>query len=139
MNTTTPLTPLSHQDDVVAVRAQDRVASGRGHKERARKEPFYVGNCFAARLKTRGLFIISEKTPERRKSMLRTKRERSEIHGFCNYTQAIANDHRLGAAIVVAAPGMVSAQAAKMGGEELLPANAKPGECLCPGPCSTGL
>ena len=35
----------------------------------------------------------------------------------------------LGAAIVVAAPGMVSAQAAKMGGEELLPPNAKPGEC----------
>ena len=35
----------------------------------------------------------------------------------------------IGAALVVAAPGMVSAQAAKMGGEELLPANAKPGEC----------
>jgi hypothetical protein len=35
----------------------------------------------------------------------------------------------LGAAIAVAIPGMASAQAAKMGGEELLPPNAKPGEC----------
>ena len=35
----------------------------------------------------------------------------------------------VGAAIVVAAPGMALAQAAKMGGEELLPPNAKPGEC----------
>jgi hypothetical protein len=35
----------------------------------------------------------------------------------------------LGAALAVAAPGMASAQAAKMGGAELLPPNAKPGEC----------
>ena len=35
----------------------------------------------------------------------------------------------VGAAIVVAAPGMASAQAAKMGAAELLPPNAKPGEC----------
>jgi hypothetical protein len=33
------------------------------------------------------------------------------------------------AAIVAAAPGMASVQAAKLGGEELLPPNAKPGEC----------
>jgi inosine/xanthosine triphosphate pyrophosphatase family protein len=35
----------------------------------------------------------------------------------------------VGAAIVVAAPGMASAQGAKMEGGELLPPNAKPGEC----------
>lgn len=35
----------------------------------------------------------------------------------------------IGAAIVVAAPGMASAQTAKMGDAELLPPNAKPGEC----------
>jgi hypothetical protein len=35
----------------------------------------------------------------------------------------------IGAAIVVALPGMASAQAAKMGAAELLPPNAKPGEC----------
>ncbi|RPI18894.1 MAG: peptidoglycan-binding protein [Acidobacteria bacterium] len=35
----------------------------------------------------------------------------------------------LGAAIVVAIPGMALAQAAKMGAAELLPPNAKPGEC----------
>jgi hypothetical protein len=33
----------------------------------------------------------------------------------------------LGAALAVAAPGMASAQAAKMGGAELLPPNAKAG------------
>ena len=35
----------------------------------------------------------------------------------------------VGAAIVVAAPGMALAQAGNMGAAELLPPNAKPGEC----------
>ena len=43
--------------------------------------------------------------------------------------QEIGSDYRTGAAIVVALPGMASAQAAKMEAAELLPPNAKPGEC----------
>jgi hypothetical protein len=32
VDTTTPSTPRSHQDAAVGIRAQDRVASKRGHK-----------------------------------------------------------------------------------------------------------
>jgi hypothetical protein len=70
----------------------------------------------------------------RRAARLATpKREKSESHGFWNHAHGLGAIVGIGAAIVVALPGMASAQAANMGAAELLPPNAKPGECYARG------
>jgi hypothetical protein len=60
--------------------------------------------------------------------MLRIKRERSETMDFRIMRKKLGAIVGTGAAIVVL-PGMALAQAAKMEAAELLPPNAKPGEC----------